>query len=74
MRIQALSVEYIHIDGDDSKETLRKFMEDRGYSVRATVVDGNWASNDFLFVRRGFNEDIRLPNVTTVKGEIPSVV
>jgi hypothetical protein len=70
---QALSVEYIHIDGNDSKESLRAFMEKKGYEVRATVVDSNWASNDFIFVKKGFNSDVKLQNIRTSKGEIPTL-
>ena len=70
---QALSVEYIWMEGNDDKNTLRKFMEERGYTVRAEVTDGNWASNDYIFVKRGFNEDVKLQNIHTEKGEIPDV-
>jgi hypothetical protein len=66
-------VEYIHIDGKDSKATLREFMEKKGYEVRATVVDGHWLANDFIFVKRGFNADVKLPNIKTRKGEIPTI-
>ncbi len=59
------------MDGGDSRHTLKRFMEARGYSLRATVVDGDWAANDYVFVKRGFNEEVRLPNIRTAKGEIP---
>ena len=70
---QAVSVEYIWMEGSDDKNSLRKFMEERGYTVRAEVTDGNWASNDYIFVKKGFNEDVRLPDIRTKEGEIPDV-
>ena len=73
MHFQALSVEYIHIDGDDDKNTLKKFMDKKGYSVRAEITDGNWRANDYIFVKKGFNEDVQLPNIHTKHGEVPNV-
>ena len=70
---QALSVEYIWMEGNDDKNTLQKFMDEKGYTVRAEVTDGHWASNDYIFVKRGFNEDVRLPDIRTKEGEIPDV-
>ena len=68
---QALSVEYIHIDGDDDKHSLREFMNEKGYTVRAEITDTKWRANDYIFVKKGFNEDIELPNIHTKNGEVP---
>ena len=62
---QALSVEYIHIDGDDDKNSLRDFMNEKGYTVRAEITDTAWMANDYIFVKKGFSEDINLPDVHT---------
>ena len=66
-------MEYIHIDGDDDKNSLRDFMTEKGYTVRAEITDGNWRANDYIFVKQGFNEDIKLPNIRTKNGEVPDV-
>ena len=66
-------MEYIHIDGDDDKNSLRNFMNEKGYTVRAEITDGNYRANDYIFVKRGFNEDVKLPNIHTKKGEVPNV-
>ena len=73
MLLQALSVEYIHIDGDDDKNSLRDFMNEKGYTVRAEITDSAWRANDYIFVRKGFNEDIELPNIHTKHGKVPNV-
>ena len=73
LQFQALSVEYIHIDGDDDKNSLRDFMTEKGYAVRAEITDGNSRANDYIFVKKGFNEDIKLPNIRTKNGEVPDV-
>ena len=67
-------MEYIHIDGDDDKNTLRNFMNEKGYTVRAEITDGRSRANDYIFVKRGFNEDVKLPNIHTKNGEVPEVV
>ena len=61
------------MEGNDDKHSLRKFMEERGYKVRAEVTDTHWASNDYIFVKNGFNEDVELSSIHTSKGEIPDV-
>ena len=66
-------MEYIHIDGDDDKNSLRNFMTEKGYTVRAEITDGNWRANDYIFVKKGFNEHIKLPNIRTKNGEVPDV-
>ena len=48
-------MEYLHIDGDDDKNTLKKFMDEKGYSVRAEITDGISRANDYIFVKKGFN-------------------
>ena len=73
MLLQALSVEYIHIDGDDDKNSLIDFMNEKGYTVRAEITDSSFRANDYLFVRKGFNEDIELPNIHTKHGKVPNV-
>ena len=73
LQFQALSVEYIHIDGDDDKNSLRDFMTEKGYTVRAEITDGNWRANDYIFVKKGFNEHIKLPSIRTKNGEVPDV-
>ena len=66
-------MEYIHIDGDDDKNSLRNFMIEKGYTVRAEITDGNGRANDYIFVKRGFNEDVKLPDIHTKHGEVPEV-
>ena len=66
-------MEYIHIDGDDDKNSLRNFMIEKGYTVRAEITDGNGRANDYIFVKRGFNEDVKLPDIHTKNGEVPEV-
>ena len=44
-------MEYIHIDGGDDKNSLRNFMTEKGYTVRAEITDGNWRANDYIFVK-----------------------
>ena len=61
------------MEGSDDKHSLRKFMEGRGYKVRAEVTDTHWASNDYIFVKKGFNEDVELSSIHTRKGKIPDV-
>ena len=65
VKFQALSVEYIHLNGDDDKDSLRRFMNEKGYTVRAKVIASNSRANDYIFVKKGFNEDINLPDVHT---------
>ena len=66
-------MEYIHIDGDDDKNSLRDFMTEKGYTVRAKITDGTYRARDYMFVKKGFNEDIKLPNIHTKHGEVPNV-
>ena len=70
---QAISVEYVHMEGNDNKNTLKKFMAEKGYKVRAEVTDTKWAANDYIFVKKGFNEDVELPDIHTHNGDIPDV-
>ena len=70
---QALSVEYVWMEGNDDKNTLKKFMAEKGYTVRAEVTDTKWAANDYIFVKKGFNEDVELPDIHTHNGDIPDV-
>ena len=61
MHFQALSVEYIHLEGEgDDKNTLKEFMEERGYSVRSWSDQA--MAKDYIFVKKGFNEDVKLPD------------
>ena len=72
IQFQALSVEYKHIHGDDNKNSLRNFMTEKGYTVRAKItgyVKGDGGACDYMFVKKGFNEDIKLPNIRTKNGE-----
>ena len=71
LKFQALSVEHLHIDGDDDKNSLQDFMNEKGYTVRAEITDGKLQAYDYLFVKKGFNEDIKLPNIHTKNGEVP---
>ena len=73
LKFQALSVEHLHIDGDDDKNSLRNFMTEKGYTVRAEITDGRSRANDYIFVKKGFNEDVKLPNIHTKNGEVPDV-
>ena len=66
-------MEYIHIDGDDDKNSLQNFMIEKGYTVRAEITDGSGRANDYIFVKRGFNEDVKLPDIHTKHGEVPEV-
>ena len=66
-------MEYIHINGDDDKYSLRDFMEKKGYRVRAEVTDTNWRANDYIFVKKGFNEDIKLQDIHMTNGWVPIV-
>ena len=70
---QAISVEYVWMEGNDNKNTLKKFMAEKGYAVRAEVTDTKWAANDYIFVKKGFNEDVELPDIHTHNGDIPDV-
>ena len=70
---QALSVEYIHLEGGQDKNSLREFMTKKGYTVRSEVTDSTWWANDYLFVKKGFNEDVKLPNIHTKDGQVPTV-
>ena len=70
---QALSVEYIHLENNDNKNTLKEFMKEKGYIVRAEVTDTRWLANDYIFVKKGFNEDMELPDIHTHNGDIPDV-
>ena len=71
IQFQALSVEYNHIHGDDDKNSLRNFMTEKGYTVRAKIT--GYRACDYMFVKKGFNEDIKLPNIHTKNGKVPSV-
>ena len=65
---QALSVEFIHIGEaatTGSKNELESFMLDRGYTVRAMVTNRLWLANDYIFVKKGFREDILLKDIHT---------
>ena len=66
-------MEFIHLNGDDDKNSLRAFMSEKGYRVRAEVTDSTWRANDYIFVKKGFNEDIELPNIHTRNGQVPNV-
>ena len=55
------------------RDLLRDFMNEKGYTVRAEITDSSFRANDYLFVRKGFNEDIELPNIHTENGEVPNV-
>ena len=55
------------------RDLLRDFMNEKGYTVRAEITDSVWRANDYIFVRKGFNEDIKLPNIHTKNGKVPSV-
>ena len=68
---QAISVEYIWLEGSD-KKTLKKFMKEKGYTVRAEVIAGG-AANDYIFVKKGFNEDIELPDIHQHNADIPDL-
>ena len=61
MYFQALSVEYIHLAGEgDDQNSLREFMNEKGYSVRSWSDQA--MAKDYIFVKKGFNEDVRLPD------------
>ncbi|CAL4099707.1 unnamed protein product, partial [Meganyctiphanes norvegica] len=47
--IKTLSVEFYH--DDEGKGTLRKFMEEKGYTVYTEVTHPNNYANDFIFYR-----------------------
>ena len=66
-------MEYIHLDGDHDKSSMRDFMTEKGYTVRSEITDSTWRANDYLFVKKGFMEDIQLPNIHTKDGEVPTV-
>ncbi len=65
--VTTLSVEFTHVgelDGKvSSKSQMVKFMKSKGYKVRAKVTHYNNLANDFIFVKRGFNEDVALENL-----------
>ena len=48
-------------------------MNEKGYTVRAEITDSTWMANDYIFVKKGFNEDIELPNIHTKHGKVPNV-
>ena len=70
-------MEYLHIDGGyaggDENNSLEDFMSEKGYTIRAKVRDDKWQAYDYIFVKKGFNEHVLLPNIHTTDGEIPSV-
>ena len=71
-------MEYLHIDGSyagkyENHNSLEDFMIEKGYTVRAKVTDDKWQAFDYIFVKKGFNEHILLPNIHTTDGEIPDI-
>ena len=61
-------MEYLHIKGKDNKNSLRDFMNEKGYTVRAEITHSLAMADDYLFVKKGFNEDIKLQNIHTNRG------
>ena len=51
-QLQTLSVEFIH--GREGKDTLRSYMENRGYWVYKEVTHPRSLANDYIFVRKDF--------------------
>ena len=43
-------MEYIH--GNESRETMRRFMEDKGYIVYAEVTNPQGLANDYIFAKK----------------------
>ena len=38
-------------------------MSEKGYTIRAKVTDDKWQAYDYIFVKKGFNEHVLLPNI-----------
>ena len=61
-------MEFIHIGEaatTGSRSELESFMLDKGYVVRAMVTNRQWLANDYIFVKKGFREDIILRDIHT---------
>lgn len=59
-------MEYTHIgkqSGTGTKNELVTFMESKGYTVRATVTHLIDLAGDYIFVKEGFREDIKLESI-----------
>ncbi|XP_059082225.1 protein Star-like [Tigriopus californicus] len=68
VEITALSVEFTYIGNDAASGTLHEleiFMADKGYKLRAKVLNGKNYANDYIYVKNGFNEDVHLEDVVT---------
>ena len=48
---------------EESDIELIKFMKEKGYKVRATVLNSSKLAWDIIFVKEGFHEDVTLEDV-----------
>ena len=64
--ITALSVEFSHVgEVSNVKGDMIEFMARFGYEMRAKVTHYNLLAHDYIFVKKGFNEDVKLEDIAT---------